>query len=161
MLILTACGNTNNNDDSSVEANSKSNVYTTTVDGKEIEVELPVRIEFNDKHVETMNTFADYMENYIDYEKNKIGSLEGVKESHRNMLLYLNKVELTPETELEKEAMTFINKAYNHMENHVNYSLKYYNTNDNTYLKLRQDEYSELMLNLDLAGEVLSDYGKY
>ena len=123
ILILTACGQSENSlvDNEGELNSSSSNKYTVAVDGQEIEVELPVRLEFNDKHVETMNTFADYMENYIEYQKYKTIPVEEVKKEHRNMLLYLNKTELIPETELENEAMPFIKKAYHHMENHVNY----------------------------------------
>lgn len=156
--ILTACGQSDIVENETVKE-EKSPSTTITVD--DVDIDLPVTNEFNDKYVEAMNVFADYLKVYKNYKELNNVSIDTVKDKHKEMLLYLNTYEINPVTKLENESYSFIQQMLYHMEQHVNYSLKYLDTNDSVYLDLKNDEYDEILLNVDLASEVLSDYGKY
>lgn len=156
--ILTACGQSDIVENETVK---EENSPSTTITVDDVDIDLPVTNEFNDKYVEAMNVFADYLKVYKNYKELNNVSIDTVKDKHKEMLLYLNTYEINPVTKLENESYSFIQQMLYHMEQHVYYSLKYLDTNDSVYLDLKNDEYDEILLNVDLASEVLSDYGKY
>jgi len=166
IVVLSACSELESN----TTITNDGAVSAKEIENKEVEVNedllsYPTGIQeglmtsdYYDSILTSIIKYTDFVKSEVEYLKlysPTNSEKDELKDKQMDFLLYLKDAEVHPFTDLEYDIEEYVSSMFYHMNEHVNYSIKYLNTNDRVYQRLGEDEYKSASSDTGIIFEIM------